>query len=840
MDYRPLRYQIDDQTAARLSANGIPPHIVRAARKTLNNSVRTFDRYLERMNNRHLAWAIRQAAIVVDNTLIDRWQWQIREAETNGDTCFECFVIPGFAWVRFRFPEGTLYPCLPMRDPHYGLVYVLQGECYATAPEILLALQAGAQIEALTSVEFAVVNQDDLPIRPLLPYLSRLIAERARYKPGKAEASAIMETLIKEVINSGYGKTAQGVNPRKVVRIEDGESELLGPSKITESIMASLTTGLARAALSAFFLAIERFNDGKPADKQITLISGTTDGLLVGLPAPPNYTVVGDYYTSPSYQELAAGEVPKFIKTPAPRVADVLGRFGCGELLEILDEYLPIRQMRASRIALTGDSTFLEIKHFADEIFSYKTRGQTGMLSTQHCSFIAKFGQRTPFSDIIADPEVRKAVMSAVGVIKNTIEAQWVETMANTDGGKIPEYNFYTLHSFKEILRGDALDLTQKITPRKFNGDYDCKRRFDRVADASGRKHISPATKPFETLAQMKKVRGISQAIRKTGLMATPERIQERITQQARATRMRGGTPVSLTRLVLRGVLQGAIPITLPLADYSDLATGLNTLWEELELTRTDPKIWTKTDLKNAKRGLWETGLIHESLPLLDLLSRLCVLVGANLEEAKPLIFASNRSLGEDIALIEEVAKAILLAPRQGIEPFATLYVEGLLPTRQRVLDAFYPHLSEARLAQLVASTFVSGQRPGSDRPRVRRLLSRLGITGEVAEACSRVLSPIHKPQIQDRKTPKNPKCTELFVQALMQPDVVPFASDRGRVLQHFSEYGVTPSLLTSLGQRKFLPRVLSASAANRLQIRQMAKRLGLDPQPFFHALLNR
>ena len=280
MIYRPLQYRIDDRVVATLTAEGVASKVILDAQRALEHSVRTFDRFLARMKNRTLAWTIRQEAIVIDNSLIDKWRWETEEAEERGDKRFEHYVIPGFAWVRFRFPEETLHPCLPVRDPNYGLVYVLRGDTFATAPEILLAMKAGAQIEALTSIEFSVVSDDGLPKRPLLPFISHLIAERARYKAEGSASSMAMEKLTKELINSAYGKTAQGVNPRTVVQVDDGETELLGASRVTESIMASLTTGLARAALSAVLLATERFNRTRPSDRQIMVVSCTTDGQI--------------------------------------------------------------------------------------------------------------------------------------------------------------------------------------------------------------------------------------------------------------------------------------------------------------------------------------------------------------------------------------------------------------------------------------------------------------------------------------------------------------------------------------------------------------------------------
>src|SRR5262249_42854879 len=45
--------------------------------------------------------------------------------------------LVGFASIKFRFPEGTRYPSLPvMADDQRGLVYPLSGVTFATSPEI--------------------------------------------------------------------------------------------------------------------------------------------------------------------------------------------------------------------------------------------------------------------------------------------------------------------------------------------------------------------------------------------------------------------------------------------------------------------------------------------------------------------------------------------------------------------------------------------------------------------------------------------------------------------------------------------------------------------------------
>jgi hypothetical protein len=54
----------------------------------------------------------------------------------------------GLARVRFKFPENTRFPSLPLRSDH-GLIFPLEGETHVGSPEIQLALELGAEVEIL-------------------------------------------------------------------------------------------------------------------------------------------------------------------------------------------------------------------------------------------------------------------------------------------------------------------------------------------------------------------------------------------------------------------------------------------------------------------------------------------------------------------------------------------------------------------------------------------------------------------------------------------------------------------------------------------------------------------
>ena len=52
-----------------------------------------------------------------------------------------------FALVRFSFPDGTKFPCLPIRSSNeHGLIYPHKGELWCCGPELRVALDMGCSI----------------------------------------------------------------------------------------------------------------------------------------------------------------------------------------------------------------------------------------------------------------------------------------------------------------------------------------------------------------------------------------------------------------------------------------------------------------------------------------------------------------------------------------------------------------------------------------------------------------------------------------------------------------------------------------------------------------------
>ncbi len=176
--------------------------------------------------------------------------------EFKGHTC-------GFALVNFKFPAATRFPCLPVRHQRYGLIFPISGTSYCTAPEIEVALNLGCEIEIVQGVIIPWVSNS----KPVFEPFVRLVRQKRNSYPKKS----FEELLWKEIGNSLYGKTGQGLKERTAFDTTSGLSKKIPPSAITNPYMASHTTGFIRAVVSEILASV-------PSNRSV--ISVTTDGFL--------------------------------------------------------------------------------------------------------------------------------------------------------------------------------------------------------------------------------------------------------------------------------------------------------------------------------------------------------------------------------------------------------------------------------------------------------------------------------------------------------------------------------------------------------------------------------
>jgi hypothetical protein len=242
--------------------------------------------------------------------LIGKPNW--RELYTSTDVSEFTPETLGLARVYFKFPEHVAYPTLPVRTAN-GLVFPREGVSDCASPEIALAVSLGAEVKVRHGV--IVPTDNETPI--FGPFIKDCIAKRASYP--KNSLSAL---FWKELSNSSYGKTAQGLRAKRVFDLRDREMKPLPPSKITQPFFASYITSFVRAVLGEIMNALPL---------EVCVFSCTTDGFLTN--------ATSDHIEAASQ----------------------------GQLCTLFQQ---------SRKMLTGDPTILEVKHQVRQPLGWRTRGQ--------------------------------------------------------------------------------------------------------------------------------------------------------------------------------------------------------------------------------------------------------------------------------------------------------------------------------------------------------------------------------------------------------------------------------------------------------------------------------
>jgi hypothetical protein len=181
----------------------------------------------------------------------------------------------GFALVDFQFPEGTRYPTLPVRTDN-GLVFPLTGTSFCPAPEIFASLSLGAKL----SVKQGVVIPTDDKVRIFGSFIKACLERRMA-----AGAKTLSGLFWKEISNSTYGKTAQGLMKKRVYDMREQATRPLPPSRITNPFFAAYITSYVRALLGEILNSL-------PLSRYV--FSCTTDGFLTNASSKRAYPVVTD------------------------------------------------------------------------------------------------------------------------------------------------------------------------------------------------------------------------------------------------------------------------------------------------------------------------------------------------------------------------------------------------------------------------------------------------------------------------------------------------------------------------------------------------------------------
>lgn len=189
-------------------------------------------------------------------------------------------LMPMVAYIRFEFPEGVKYPCIPVNGdgmPIYPRTSKGFDGIYACGPEIYLALRLGAKVycekgyvlNPLRDKESGEVSYS------LRAAVKQLVSDRNDAKRIFGLKS-LEELILKTMVNSGYGKVAQNVSPKTKYCAKSEGMEDVGESPITNPVSAAMITSIVRAELLAAQNQVDEL--------EYMTCSVTTDGFISDVP----------------------------------------------------------------------------------------------------------------------------------------------------------------------------------------------------------------------------------------------------------------------------------------------------------------------------------------------------------------------------------------------------------------------------------------------------------------------------------------------------------------------------------------------------------------------------
>jgi len=201
--------------------------------------------------------------------------------------------------VVFKFPEGTRYPSIPCNIDPTITVYPLAGEAVITGSEYYLARLQGCDIEISEGFSIPFVgcsgndwlktlnynkraayyggyeDEDRKVINnfgrtPYTQVIRELQGSRAKHKAG-----SFLNKMYKQLGNGIYGTVARGIGGKSKRDIQSGVLTRMGPSKLSNAILASWTTSYIRSVIGENLHNINQLGG--------EVVSVTTDGYITNI-----------------------------------------------------------------------------------------------------------------------------------------------------------------------------------------------------------------------------------------------------------------------------------------------------------------------------------------------------------------------------------------------------------------------------------------------------------------------------------------------------------------------------------------------------------------------------
>lgn len=216
------------------------------------------------------------------------WENPIRQAIDNRDLDLSLWnmpflgeypLLPFFGYCRFEFPADVKFPSICVAVDG-NLIYPrtsngLDG-VFTAGPEVYAALKLGAKVFCERGFFLNTLHRaDGKESYSLGAAVRRMLQDRLSGKKIYGKGSFI-DKLLKELVNSGYGKISQNVVKKQAWSTFCKDMESVGASAITNPVSAALVTSLVRAELVA-------------ALNEVTMAgfhgySVTTDGFISDMP----------------------------------------------------------------------------------------------------------------------------------------------------------------------------------------------------------------------------------------------------------------------------------------------------------------------------------------------------------------------------------------------------------------------------------------------------------------------------------------------------------------------------------------------------------------------------
>lgn len=427
--------------------------------------------------------------------------------------------VLGFAEVEFEAPGHVHCPPFGVRSER-GLIFPRRGVTVATAAEIAAARRAGVKVV----IRVGVIIPWDASIRPYEKFVVDLLILREELKDDKGKDTLESKT-VKEITNSLYGKVAQAVRPRTEYDARTGHSRALGPSAVTNPVLAAFITGLVRASIAEMLNSI-------PAGKRVVSVS--TDGFLTEA-APDDIDVDG-----PASQVLVAAR---------RRIAEQTGK-----------------------VPKSNRDELLEVKKRVREVVAFRNRGVTTTAVVKGSDpVVAK-----------ASIKVDRKIDASAYLLDRYLTREYDTTVERRDLISLREQMELDA-DLVSVLRAPRINLDPDMKRRLVRA----REVLIQHGDRAGAAHLSTESEPFDTVDEMLAERALFDAWRhgQQRCLKTMEDWEAWQDYRAAATaRRRSGATIRITqggaadvfkRQFLRALVRGQWGVSLDGWQHGDVAAWL-------------------------------------------------------------------------------------------------------------------------------------------------------------------------------------------------------------------------------------------------------------------------